>query len=337
MKRIFTKKPGSICTVKNIQIYSCAFFLGFLTPVLGAQSKNQPTSDALPQPDSRIVQSKDLTDTFPKWITDRLVKLTPDEPLGYFRLGEDVAAERENRAEEELARTLFGLAYELDRQTGSSSWLAPSSCIALASLARLESDRRWLWALANRLDSRYALPDWQQAGSHSIAGNTADDAAGAPGATLVGQGMRARSLLKKQGVRSVILRYGQLLGFSSASGALWQIDQWADAWPCPECGNERVVFRPNTDPPSYRECYTCRGNPGPVISRTQTIAYLRFESRLLHGISRSWGAQLTIDYGAPLREPDPETLAGVLGIDAGKPYWHDGAWHDLPAAPNPSK
>ncbi len=295
----------------------------------------QPSSEPATPPSDALLKASDLTRDYAPWIRKRLEQLDPAEPLAYFELGEDVAAERQNKAEEELARTLFGLAYELDRRRGHASWIAPSSCIALAWLARLESDRRWLWALANQLDARYALPDWQRSSTTDISPQVAYDAAVAIGETLAGNGIRARALLEKQEVQSVILRYGQLLGFSSASGALWQIDQWAHAWPCPECGNERVVFRPNTDPPSYRECYTCRGNPGPVLSRDQTVAYLRFESELLDGISSSWSAQLTVDYGAPLREPDPASLADVLGIDASRPYWHDGNWQAQPKAAKP--
>lgn len=273
----------------------------------------------------------------PAWVLPRLGALEPDDPGAYFLLAEEVMSERATREEEELARHLLGLAFELDRRDSSPTWVAPSSCLALASLARLESDKRWLRAMANRLDPDYAAPTWRSPQLRAGVSESAFDAAEAIGSVRSGDGLRARDLLAKPGVRDLIERYGQLLGFTASSGALWQIDQWASAWPCRECGNERVVFRPNTDPPSYRECYSCRGNPGPELSKGQLVAQLRFESHLLHGISRSWGAQLALDFGAPLREPSPDELASVLGVDAALPFWREGAWVGSPdARPTPT-
>lgn len=283
-------------------------------------------------------QPEETVEPLPEWITKRLVQLDPADPAGYFLLGEEVVGEMQSRAEEELAGQLFSMAYELDRADGSPSWIAPSSCLALASIARLESDERWLRALASRLDPDYAPPNWRGPAGDGGVAEAAFDAAVAVGEARSGNGVQARDLLERPGVRGLLLRYGRLLGFSAATGALWQIEQWASEWPCRECGNERVVFRPDTDPPSYRECYTCRGNPGPVLSDDQLVAQLRFESRLLHGISRSWGAQLAIDYAAPLREPSADELASIMGVDPGKPYWRGGwvASPDAPADPSPT-
>lgn len=260
----------------------------------------------------------------PAWLTERLRALEPSDPGAYFRLGEEVLALAGSKEEEELARELFGLAFELDRVDGAPTWIAPSSCLALASMARLESDERWLRALANRIDPRYAAPAWRSAEASRGVSSAAMATAEAVGEARAGNGIQARTLLDKPGVRETLLRYGRLLGFSSASGALWQVEKWATEWPCRECGNQRVVFRPDTEPPSYRECYTCRGDPGPRLSREQLIAQLRFESRLLAGISRSWGAQLALDMGAPLREPTVEELGAVLEVSAERPYWRGG-------------
>jgi hypothetical protein len=275
----------------------------------------------------------------PAWIAPRLAQLEPDDPAGYFLLGEEVIADLSSREEEELATQLFSLAYELDRADGTPTWIAPSSCIALASIARLETEERWLRALASRLDPEYAAPAWQLGPGEDPVSEAAVNAAEAVGEARAGEGLQARDLLEKPGVRELISRYGRLLGFSASSGALWQVEQWATEWPCRECGNERVVFRPDTDPPSYRECYTCRGNPGPRLTGAQLVNQLRFESRLLQGISRSWGAQLALDYAAPLRDPDPDELAEVMGVDAGLPYWR-GGWVGAPdgvAPPAPER
>jgi len=97
----------------------------------------------------------------PGWILGRLATLEPDDPAAYFLLGEEVATEMRSKVEEQLAAQLFGLAYELDLADRVPTWIAPSSCLALASIARLESDERWLRALASRLDPRYAAPAWR--------------------------------------------------------------------------------------------------------------------------------------------------------------------------------
>ncbi|MFG0259878.1 MAG: hypothetical protein ACF8LK_05940 [Phycisphaerales bacterium JB041] len=266
----------------------------------------------------------------PEWVAARLEALEPGDAEPYFLLGEEIVDLAPTKTGETLARELFALAFELDRRDGTPTWIAPSSCIALASIARLESDERWLRAIANRTDPRYAPAPWRLAGTDARGVSSAAFAAAETvGETRAGNGIQARALLEKPGVRELLLRYGRMLGFSASTGAAWQIELWAGDWPCRECGNERVVFRPNTEPPSYRECYTCRGNPGPKLSTPEIVAQLRFESRLLQGISRSWGAQLAIDLAAPLREPVPDELAAVLGVDAGRPYWR-GGWVSRP-------
>ena len=289
--------------------------------VLASLALAQEIQPGAPVPAEESNAALDL----PEWVITRLGSLEPTDAEAYFRLGEEVAELATSKSGEDVARQLFALAFELDRHDGSPTWVAPSSCIALASIARLESDERWLRAIANRIDPRYTPAPWRVGAADGGGVSTASFAAAeAVGETRAGNGIQARALLEKQGVRELLLRYGRMLGFSASTGAAWQIEQWAGDWPCRECGNERVVFRPNTEPPSYRECYTCRGNPGPKLSTEQVVAQLRFESRLLQGISRSWGAQLAIDMAAPLREPVPEELAAVLGVDADRPYWRGG-------------
>ncbi|MFG0243892.1 MAG: hypothetical protein ACF8R9_13980 [Phycisphaerales bacterium JB054] len=290
---------------------------GLLAPSARAQDA-EPEAPAAPDESGT---PRDL----PAWVVTRLEALEPDDAESYFLLGEEIIDLSPSKTGENLARELFALAFELDRRDGSPSWIAPSSCIALASIARLESDERWLRAIANRIDPRYSPAPWRTASAEGGGVSSAAFAAAETvGETRAGHGIQARALLEKPGVRDLLLRYGRMLGFSASTGAAWQIEQWAGDWPCRECGNERVVFRPNTDPPSYRECYTCRGNPGPKLSTQEIVAQLRFESRLLQGISRSWGAQLAIDLAAPLREPVPDELAPVLGVDADLAYWRDG-------------
>jgi hypothetical protein len=131
-------------------------------------------------------------------------------------------------------------------------------------------------------------------------------------------------------VMEVLRRYERALGATGGSGALQRITRYAEQWPCRECGNARGVTKPGPRGPEVKLCSTCEGSPGPRLSDEEFIAYLRFESALLNGIQRSWGAQVMVDSGAPLRDPDPAELAATFGVDVGKPYWRNGAWSDRP-------
>ena len=55
--------------------------------------------------------------------------------------------------------------------------------------------------------------------------------------------------------------------------------------------------------------------PGPQLSEEELIAQLRFEAVLLNGIQRSWSAQMVVDLGATLRDPDPEDLGEFVVSD----------------------
>ena len=54
---------------------------------------------------------------------------------------------------------------------------------------------------------------------------------------------------------------------------------------------------------------------------------LRLEARLLHGVQRSWAAQLAADHGLPLDDPDPDELSKVLGFDSHAFIFKDGGWY----------
>ena len=84
---------------------------------------------------------------------DRLRALTPDDANAYHLLAEEVAAEAVGDADFRLAIELHALAYEL-APAGSASPLAlrVSCCLAIADLVTVERDRRWLLAVAARLD-----------------------------------------------------------------------------------------------------------------------------------------------------------------------------------------
>src|SRR5205823_11779571 len=98
-----------------------------------------------------------------------------------------------------------------------------------------------------------------------------------------------------------------------------------------ECQNERVVKRGN--PPEYKLCPNCNGEPGPELSAREYLAQLRFESLILQGAQRSWAAQVTADGGAPLIDPEAGGLAAAFDVDPSLVLWRDGRWTADPNTP----
>ncbi len=263
-------------------------------------------------------------------LEDRLRELDPADPEAYFLLGEEVSAEAMEPEHLELAKTLFVLAFHMDRQRARPTWISSSACLALADVSRLERERRWLMALAKAIDARQAPPDWNYADPIRASDETAYQAATAVGLVRSGHGRQARELFQKPEVRSLLVRFESLLHPAALPGEAGRLEREAEKWPCPECGNDRVVRRPGVSPPEYAACLWCKGDPGMKISLEEFVGQLRFESRLLSGVHRSWSAQVASDAGLPLRDPDPEELAATLGVDVRKVFWRDGKWTDEP-------
>jgi hypothetical protein len=262
-------------------------------------------------------------------IAARLAKLAPDDPTAYFLLAEELADTAAEEPDKALPRSLFVLAFDLDRKRGTGGPLAASCALGLAKIERLERDRRWLAALAGGLDARDALPDWNVPAG-SLSDDLAYKAATVLGLARSGDGIEARHLLEQPGVLDVLKRYERAIGTSGETGALSRLDKYIQKWPCPECHNERVVRRQTDKGVELRLCPVCHGNPGPVLDEEELTGQLRFEAALLNGIQRSWGATIVIDQGAPLRDPDPDQLASYYRVDPSKPYWRDGQWVETP-------
>lgn len=274
-----------------------------------------------PSPSSQRDQIEDLPIIS---LRARLEALTPSDPLAYYRLGEEVAAEATTTPQRQLAQTLFVLAFELDRRAGGLH--GASIALALADLSRLEQDRRWLRALARSIDPRYAQPDWGASTADQIPPALAYRAATVLGQIRAGRGSRVRDELDEPQVLDLFQRYESLLSPHGEPGALQILRRQGENWPCPECGNSRIVRKANTVPREDILCHTCHGDPGPRLTSEELIAHLRFEARLLDGIAGSWSAQIAADGGAPLRDPDPLELAPTLGVDPRRTLWRDGRW-----------
>jgi len=198
-----------------------------------------------------------------------------------------------------------------------------SACIALADTARFERDRRWLWSIARLIDPRYGEPDWSRTVDRVVSDESAFRAATVLGLLRAGEGFRAKELLRDESVRSVFRWYSGLLTGTGPGNVLAVLDAEADRWPCPECRNERLA---RTGDGTKPRCFTCGGTPGWELGEAGLLAMLRFESRVLSGVMRSWGAQLAADLGEPLRDPDPAAVAGAMNVDTSKVLYRDGAW-----------
>lgn len=324
------RPPSAPCHAARALAAVAAFWLAVVSPAR-AQEVPPPVEPApqapapeSPQPEPQLEKKEPV---YPDWLVQRLKKLHPDRPEGYFDLGEEVADLAADEDMLALARRLFAFAYELDRRNGKGT-LAASACVALARLERSEQDRRWLLALAGLADTRYALPDWSVAvgGASDAGSDLAFKTATLLGLVRSGDGIDARRLYADAGIAAILREYERLIGVTGAKGALFRLKRAMDQWPCPECKNQRVVAKQGPAGPEYRLCNTCRGNPGPVIADDELVAQLRFESMLLSGIQRSWAAQIVSDQGTPLRDPDPDELAPTYKIDAKRAHWRGGEW-----------
>ena len=265
-------------------------------------------------------------------IDARLEALTPDDPEGYFLLAEEVSGEADDADALQLARTLYVLAFETERAGSVDRPLAPSVCLALADMARLEQDKRWLVSLAHTLDRRYATPAWRTAEPSATNPDQALAAATILGLVRSGHTHIARRMLEDQAVEDLLLRYESLLAPFGDPDALDRLVRQAESWPCDECDNERITWRQSPEGAEPRVCYTCLGDPGPRLTASELIGHLRLETALLGGQNSSWSAQIASDYGAPLRDPDPNELAPTFGVDPDSVYWRDGAWVDAQPA-----
>lgn len=255
----------------------------------------------------------------PPWLEDRLGALDPGTPEGYLELGEELAVDP---ARGRLAERLFVLAFELARRSPGRSDIAASACLALADGARGDEERAWLGATAALIDDRFAAALDGRRADEAVREQTAYRAATVLGLVRAGEGRDARELLEEPAVRALIERYARLLPRGRSGDPMRTLEQQAEAWPCRECHNRRIVVASG----SAELCPVCAGDPGPGLSEEQLVAHLRLEARLLAGIQRSWTAQLTVDLGRPLLDPDPEELAPRFGVDPAATVWRQGRW-----------
>lgn len=254
-----------------------------------------------------------------------LAALGAGDPESLLRAGEDFAA-MGSPLSVRVARRMLAGAIEVDRERGGGR-VAASACLLLAELSTSEADRRWFAALARAMEAGAANRAWLRQGDDSYNAEAAYNGACVVGLVRAGDGLAARQLLNEPGVRQILLDHERLLSTIGEPGGLAYLEKEAARWPCPECRNDRVVRTVVDRQAQYKLCPTCRGNPGPTLSDDAIILQLRLEARLLHGVQRSWAAQLAADHGLPLDDPDPEELSKVLGFDSRAFIFKDGGWY----------
>jgi len=264
-----------------------------------------------------------------------LSALDPHDAAGYLRLGESVAGEADTPDEVRLARRLFVYALQIGRESGNPQQraLGASAALALAQDASTATERRWLLSMAGALEPTVARGLDRGGAPPAWDWSVGLLAAEALGLARAGEGREAVKRLDEPSVRAVLAEVTPLLGVSGGGGAVGLVERLGRGWPCPECGNQRVIARRRDGEVERTRCPTCLGNPGPrELTGEELSAHLRAELRLLNGSARSWGAQLELDGGEPIREPSVSGLQRFYGVDPLARLWRDGQWVREPVA-----
>jgi len=245
-------------------------------------------------------------------VRERLAALDPAEPMAYFELAEEIAAEFPDESGRRRAEQLFVLTLELSRrEQGAEARIGPSVFRALAALSDDPFERRWLTLLSGTgTEAGAGSPE-----TGAIPG--ALDAAGAIGAFRAADAPEARRHLARAGVQGAI---------DATAGAVPRFAPMAPRLPdvpaCPTCRN-RLILKPAIGADVQLQiCPTCRGNPGPALSPSEFLATLQAEDLLIDPTHRRWSAQLLLGGGAPITEAGARDLAGRFVVDPARPYFH---------------
>lgn len=252
-------------------------------------------------------------------LAQRLSSLDGRIAMPYFLLAEEVAAEVPGERGVALARTLFVLAHEIDRESPRPAGLGPSVYLALASIAERDGEREWLYALAGRGGLRPSGS--MRVRTDSIEPSGALIVAEAIGAARAGEGREVKEHLTKPDAQPAL---GRLRNSSKSVFGVLEDAQRNSS--CPICRNRRtmkslVPREGGGNDEVHTLCPECRGNPGPRLTVDQFAKTLDAETMLLGASHTQWSAQVWLDGGAPFADPDPDDLASLYGVDVGARIW----------------
>lgn len=257
---------------------------------------------------------------------ERLAALSPVDPESYLLLAEEVLDASTGPADARVAVELFARAFELARMKPGERQVASSACHGLAEATSEPSDRRWFRTLAAVVDPSGGEPGWLRKPPPATVDAMPFRLAVVIGHVRAGEGVVAKQMLAKPEVSQALRAIEPMLKRGGVPGGLSWLQRESESWPCRECSNKGVVRRGGGPQPEHRVCPVCRGAPGPALPAADLLSQIRLEAWLLQGEQRSWSAQLAADDGAPLAEPDPESVHERTGIDAARMYWRRGRW-----------
>jgi hypothetical protein len=265
----------------------------------------------------------------PATIAARLAALSPDDPMAYFTLGEDLGyAHDASPALRRLARELLLIAASIDREGGSPMGLDRSAALALADLAETEAERRWLRATAEALaiegrsaDAALLWPvDTAAVGSDDLHLRVAETLARA----RANDGIRVQRELARAPVQRTLLLAG--VPASEVRGIMAELGIVAGTRQCPGCRNERAVRERTSDGRMVLTlCPVCGGNPGAQLSGPQYLEHLRAEALVLRVEADDWSTDLFLSNSQPLNDTGFEALLRRYGVDAGAREWEASA------------
>jgi len=228
----------------------------------------------------------------------RLEALSPQRPLEYLELAEEIADAATTDAERQLARRLYALAGLLDRER-----LARSAALGLLAIETDRRQRERLDALARLLSPAVeAVPSR----AFAVRRDAAVALSEAFSAFRRGRGSQGTSALRVPGADDLLDRYGLAL-----PGGPQRFREDLRAF---RAGSVRPEIAPEARAATF-------ALDEALLSAAGDRPDLRFSSDLVRGGD------------APLPEVDALRLESVFGTDLSRPIWRDGQWVPPPAAP----
>lgn len=312
-----------------------AAFAAAVAIPLGSAAQDAPT-DGPPARDAAPTENAPFAPTGVAGLEARLAALSPDEPMAYFRLAEEVAYEYATEPARRLAQRLFVLSFELDRRSArpAGDGLGASVALALADLSTDETERRWLLALASFFRGSSPGPAPGPGGTGGeLAGAGAEDDLGRrlaeAAARLRGGDPTPVRILRNRADLPTWLRD---VGFppDEADEYLAELERVAGRIRrSPRSQDGRVIKRIVDGDQIVELDPITRGNPGPSLDADELVAQLRVEGLLVGADPRDWAAAELIHAGRPLRDVDADELAPALSVDPTRTVWRldpSGRW-----------
>lgn len=261
----------------------------------------------------------------PATIGARLSALSPDDPMAYFTLGEDLGyAHDATPATHRLARELLLIAAAIDRERDTPMGLDRSAALALADIAGSEGERRWLRATAEALAIEREADGVPPAWPVDTAAVGSDDLNLRVAETLARARANDGIRVQRELARSPVERTLQLAGVPAdeARGIMGELRIVAGTRHCPGCRGDRAVrTRTGDGRLLLTPCPVCNGNPGAQLSEAEYLSHLRAEALVLRVTSDDWSTDLFLSDAQPLNDTGFEELLRRYRVDPGARVW----------------